>query len=539
MTRFFTNQRPAQKGQIHDSEVALASGFLLLLMLGTLAASGGFLLMSKPLWLDEYHTWLLADQQSVLKSLVSLAQGADFNPPTLHLIYRVVAKILGGLTPFTMRVVSLASVWLALTVAYATLRRHVSRPAAFVGSFALWAHPLVITHAFDARFYGPWLLFTALMTWSVGLDASMVTSKRRNIALALSSALECTIHYFGIFVWVVIVLSAIVADRGPKCGPQATWRKFAPALSGPLLLVLCTPFYFGQRQALSVSTWVDPINAEQLRNFAATFYLWPGLLIPLCGWVFFRILFRGGLQAIPNPSASFLRRPEILALLALAALPVVLLAFSVAVQPSMISRYAIPSLLLWPPLVAFVIEDVRGLIRAMMLVGYAALAMVLVRVQVRDAQRAISELNVDAATILSLGSDATVVCRSRHRAYQLGTIAGGGRPLSRNICTMLDFDEALVRSLTEGTPADRQTIKFLTLERDVARVHSEIYGFPRMTSVQQLQQRDLIYVLEESWDPAWLPQMMFPAFSVRRVAARMFLLQRVSPAQISHGAILR
>src|SRR5678815_3145973 len=49
--------------------------------------------LSRPLWLDEIHTYLLATDQGVIESLRSLAAGADYNPPALYLLYRAVGML--------------------------------------------------------------------------------------------------------------------------------------------------------------------------------------------------------------------------------------------------------------------------------------------------------------------------------------------------------------------------------------------------------------------------------------------------------------
>ena len=521
-------RQPAPTTPIQFADVALASALLLSLMLATLAVTGGFLLMSKPLWLDEYHTLLLAERQGVVESLRSLAQGADFNPPTLHLIYRAVDTLSGGLSPVTMRGVALSSVWLALTIVYATLRRHFSRPAAFAGAFAIWAHPLAITHAFEARFYGPWLLFTALMAWSAGLDASSPVSRRRNVALALTSILVCTIHYFGIFVWLVIAVSAIVGKRGLLDERREAWGRLAPMLSGPLALLLCTPFYVGQRHALSVATWVDPLSAMQLRDFVVYYFVWAGFLAPLCGWAFFHILSRRS-YGLTRPVATVFRRPDVLALLALVAFPAILIVFSAVVQPSIVDRYGLPALLFWAPLIAFVIEDAPWTARAVVLVGHLVLGIVLTRVQVRYTQQVFSELYADAASIASLGPDASVVCRSRHRAYPLATYAGGGRPLGGNPCAILDFGEVTAQEVRSNSSGARAAVRHFTVAQQRARVHFRIYGFPRLLPVEELRRRDRFYVLDES-DSDSFSQLWFPAFTVRRVAPRLFQLNRTGVA---------
>ncbi len=516
--------------------VALASGLLLAMMLATLAVVDGFSVMSKPLWLDEYHTLLLADRQGVLDSLRSLAQGADFNPPTLHLFYRAFDTLLGGLTPFTMRVLSLGCVWLTLVCVYATLRRHFPAAAAFGGACAIWAHPLTITYAFDARFYAPWLLFSALLAWSAGVDAARPDSRRRDVLLALSSVLVCTIHYFGIFSRTLIAVAVMVTAPDDRPGSSTPWRRrvraVAPMLSGPLALLLCTPFYLGQRQALTTATWVAPMNAAQLQAFLADYFVWVGFVLPLAGWLGVRLL-QHARDGRSFPSRSSLARPDTLALLALAAVPIIVVVFSAVVQPSLIRRYAIPALLCWAPLIAFALADMRLPARAVVLAGQLALGVVLVRAQVLGVRQVVRDLSADAASIRATGPDASVVCRTRQRLYQLAAPAAGEPAPGTGVCRFLDFDEATAQTVRGAAATDPNGVRFLTVERDVARVHARIYGFPALSPVEQLRQRDRFYLLDET-DTEAFSHLWFPAFDVRGIAPRLFLLQRTSPPISSH-----
>lgn len=514
--------------------LALGSGGLLAVMLTTLAASDGFALLSKPLWLDEYHTYLLATRQSLAESLRSLAMGADFNPPALHLIYRAVDAIGGGLTPFSMRFVSFTCVWLALTVAFAIVRRHVATSAAFGAACALWAHPLAITYAFDARFYGPWLLLSVLLVWATGVDRQAAVSYRRDVAVALSAVGVCTIHYFGVFVWAVIAAAVVVVAQRERKAAAAILRSVAPMLCGPLALLACVPFYLGQRRALSTATWVAPVSMEQLVAFLADYFWWMGLFVPLVLWAIVRLVqqWRGARTLVARVSTW---DRDMLALVALAAVPLILVIFSVVVQPSLVRRYAIPGLLAWVPVAAFVLADVPRVVRALVLAGHLALAVALVRGQVAGAHRATAELLADASAIRGEGSGATVVCRTRQRAYALATLADPAHPLGTSVCQFPIFADATTPATAGLDAASAASVRMQTIERDVATVHARLYGFPHLSSVEALRQQTHFYLLDED-DTETFGRLWFPSFAIRRVAPRLF---RLSRAQLSAHTPLR
>jgi hypothetical protein len=116
----------------------------------------------------------------------------------------------------------LTAVILGLLVAYLTLRRWTPPSAAFVAVIAVWAHPLLPFHTFEARFYGPFFLFAALLTYSVGIDRELARSRTRDWAIGVSSALLCTIHYFGILAWLLVFVTTLVPRRCLPVSPS-TW----------------------------------------------------------------------------------------------------------------------------------------------------------------------------------------------------------------------------------------------------------------------------------------------------------------------------
>ena len=87
-----------------------------------IAAMGAWATVTKPFWLDEVATWLVAGTQSLPESIRALAAGVDSNPPTAHFLYRLAAFVAGGLSPITARVVTMACVGGALTPGSLLLR---------------------------------------------------------------------------------------------------------------------------------------------------------------------------------------------------------------------------------------------------------------------------------------------------------------------------------------------------------------------------------------------------------------------------------
>src|SRR5678815_5631065 len=51
------------------------------------------ILVTKPLWLDELHTWLLARERPSAQLVTRLPGGADFNPPLLYVVDHVMLSL--------------------------------------------------------------------------------------------------------------------------------------------------------------------------------------------------------------------------------------------------------------------------------------------------------------------------------------------------------------------------------------------------------------------------------------------------------------
>ena len=159
-----------------------------------IAALGAWAMVTRPFWLDEVSTYLLAGTQSLPESIRNLAAGADSNPPTAFLLYRSVGLLVGGLAPVTARVVAAACVVGALTTVYLLLRDQFSPWPAAIGALAVWAQQVVMHAAFDARFYGPLLLASGCLFLALRRTVRREPTPVSAVSLALVSVAVCTIH---------------------------------------------------------------------------------------------------------------------------------------------------------------------------------------------------------------------------------------------------------------------------------------------------------------------------------------------------------
>lgn len=312
---------------------------------------------TKPFWLDEFHTWLLVEQDSIASFFINLSQRVDTNPPTLHLILRVWALAFGSSPEFCFRHFSSLCALAALVGMYWLLRQAGSSIAvAFLVPMLVWtASPLLPEQAFDGRFYAPWL---AACVWlCIGMN-SVDRSPRSSPAIILASVcsiLVCTIHYFGIITLALIALFHLMARRRTSL----QWLRHTLILTpGPIALACCLPLYLQQRSVMGGLTWVPEASLSSVAMFSGYIYA----LTPTTGLAFLlaaEILLRhrsnigSGTPSLPDPCA--LAGP-----LALFLFPLCLIVFSIIVQPAMVPRYALPYLAGVAPIFAVLLIPLRG-----------------------------------------------------------------------------------------------------------------------------------------------------------------------------------
>src|SRR5688572_29061049 len=153
-------------GAARGSELALVAVALAALTGLVLFLTDGAILLTRPFWVDEWFTFLVTSRSNAFAMLPDLASGADGGTGVFHGAIWLVRRIAGS-DPAVLRAFSLACVLSALLLVYALLRRHVGRDAAVVAVLAVGAHPLVVAHSYEARFYGPWLLCAAFYAWTL------------------------------------------------------------------------------------------------------------------------------------------------------------------------------------------------------------------------------------------------------------------------------------------------------------------------------------------------------------------------------------
>lgn len=496
-------------------EYGAAGAALLGAVLLCLVVGRGGLLFEQPAWLDEYHTLFVAGKGTVVESLGALSRGADFNPPLLHLAIRIGGAVSGGVDVtgrhlLNLRLLTFSWMLLAFLGIYILLRRQFAPVTSFLGVLALWTHPLIVRHAFELRSYGLWL---ATLTWfivALGMDPRRHRTLRA-AAIAVTAVLLCLVHYFAVFTW-ALALGGFLWRRSRNTG-RLDWLDLAAAASGPCALLTCAPLYFGQRSVLSVPTWVQPLSTGGVLIF---------LSILVAALPLIAILLKFA-PRVPGANLSLhetracrravWRDPALTALLSVGMLPVAMLGFSLLVQPAMITRYSIASVVLWPLLIALAARDMHErllpvVVTLIVVAGACTSRLVARSVETREA--ATQAIAMDLRERVSVNDLVLVADRKDLYPIALARLAPAG--------AILAYPE-LPDSMSVGTAA------IDIVERDVARVHSALYGFPTLRSFSQIRGAKEFWMVTPQ-DSSTEPGRWFPTYQSTRVARRLYLLKR-------------
>jgi hypothetical protein len=469
-----------------------------------MAALGAWAMLTKPFWLDEIHTFLVAGTQSLPDSMRSLAAGADFNPPAALLLYRVAGLLAGGLSEVAARVVAAACVVGALTAVYLLLRDQFARWVAVVGTLSVWAQQVVMHAAFEARFYAPLLFASGWLLLSLSRSVRRAPTVVSRASLGLASIGVCTVHYFGILTWAIAIATVII--RAPD-SRAAIMRRLVPSIAGPLALAACLPLYVGQRAALTVPTWIPDPTVREAAWLLGRFLLTLPVLVALVCWglTIVRARHTTG-RARRGTGWPFTLGPTLL--LAQVAVPFTLMAVSLLVLPATEPRYWIVGAFASAPVVALAIARADSVILRVAAAGMLASSVKTMWGESHRADALVRRVRDDVRVATRLvGSGAVVVARFRDTLYPV-----------------LHERPDLVQHLAvlDSTPFDT-TNAFFAVERDIARVHHRLYGFPNLVTPAKLDSLPSFYLMEPESEGAPTGEE-FPRHAITRVDDRVFRL---------------
>jgi len=503
------------------SREVLSAAAVLGLAIAVLPLVGGSVLWTRPFWLDEICCTLypVLHASSAREVIANIAAPKDYAPPLLHLIVWSVGRLTGGVTPIVLRSISLLCVSAALLFVYTTLRRRFERAPSIAGALAVASHPLVLTHTFEGRFYGPWLLFAAGFGWSLSIHHP----RRRDAALAVFSVLLVTIHWFGVVSLGLMCFGALMVCR-------RRWRDglrlVAPSAAGLIALFACIPMVISQRATSNGVLWVPELNSAQIDVMLRLFFL---TTVPVLAVILLLVdVLR---ETSEHPSVIMnvrgaLGDPGIAALASLALMPVALVVISVLLQPSMLDRYAIVTVLAWPPFVALAVETVGRVARGVA-VAFLVVLMCL------GLQRSIQERRRFQETVAANSAAFELAKKTRlpvvfHSILALYPVAG----LARDTAALfLELPDSTIYAMVP--PRLSWLRRDLRVERNIALGHAHAYGFPRIASQSQLDSTTrFLFIASDQTLPRLYQSVdlftatVFPHHRLMRLSPNLALLER-------------
>ena len=488
--------------------------------------------MRKQYWMDELccTVYALRDASNPIE-LFRYATRYDVAPPLLHFLIWPLTKI-AGYAPEVVRSVPLACAIGATWLLYLALRRRFSRMASAGAVIGIASHTLLLHHAFDARFYAPWLFFAVAYAWTLGIDAGR-PSRRRDALLAVFAVCLCTIHWFGVTSLFLLAAGA-VASHGARW--RAGLRLIAPSLAGVATLVLLLPVMFSQLNVGGDALlWVPALSSDQLLQMAQLFLLRLPLVIAVVLLVVDRALperFRH--PEARTPASALVRDPGLAALLATILMPLVLVTITLVLEPVMVPRYAAVALLAAAPVIAL----------ALQVIGRAGYAVIVLVFAVWVYGFADKELGYARYTDQLMGEYTRQFNQMRVRYphipivfnsyFNLYSVDGMSR--QQSVARVMDLPDATVDALFPDA-TQREDKRRMLVNRGAVRLHQRGFGFPRTVAQSDMDTMPRFFFFSTDED---LPlghqnsieygRKLFPGHRPRRLSAVITFFER-APAR--------
>lgn len=477
------------------------------LVLAQLAATGSFSLFTRHFWLDEIHTYLTVADPDLSHALAGLKGTVNGAPPEYFLLLRLFSRALGGAGEWTFRLFSFLLTILALWGIYSLLRRAWNPTVSLTATMAAWANPVLLRQAFEARYYALWLAAIVWFAWFLSCEREGGTWHSR-LLLAVCAALACTAHYFGIAAIALIVLGTFLFDRRANLLRPGTLLAIA---AGPAALLVRLPYYFSQKTALAHADHIPALNTAQVLRVVSE--LVPPAHIPLIAlgaWISY-LVWR---DAAPAAAGNREEARSLAGLSSLMAFPLLIAAFSVAVQPAFMSRYCLPSVAGFAVLFAFLMTRTAKPVVLVLLICFIAQGAFGLLMFHRSARSNDRRTDAMIATIRGLPGSAPVLFEI---SRDLSVITHYAPDLGSR-CLFLDFEEGDIGGVD----------KFRLSVRDMARIVQRWYGNPSLLSWQNAATLPAFYLgtghrLENDVAGA---QRDYPGFTATPVTSGLLLLSR-------------
>jgi hypothetical protein len=475
-----TESPPSRVPDATVSEIFLmALGSLVLLVVEVLM-NRPRILFGRYLWIDELWTKLIESQPSVWQSLLALKHSGDPTPPVYHLLARASWGLIGGSGETAPRALAFVSMWIALVLLYALLRRSFAVLPALVAVLSFWSSIAIIEYAFYARPYA------ALLAATVGFCLIYGADKKGFGATALTAALAaliCTLHYFGVFALAAVVLGDTLARREAL---SAMIRRWSPAAAGPIAVACCWPLVHAWKTGQTVFSYLPPQTLGSAVQdvvlswggaFEATTVLIFACAISAAAGLASRLLRRRGEARTPNIGPL----QPVAGLLGLMLVPIFVAIFSAVALPTMTTRYMIPGLLGVTGLLAVIASYTSPRV----IVGTAMLLVLLGAFNLRRYSnlRLRWQTNEDQMMNIGKSDQLAIVTFNPHEAYLLYAYA----PSLRSRVFIADL----------STTHKAELSRCVLLDYDLEKKWSTIYpDLPKLVDLDQLRRMGKFHLVD-------------------------------------------
>lgn len=467
--------QPVSRREAGLSLVPIAAAWLLV------ASLGDWLLLRKQYWMDELccTVFALRDASNPLE-LFGLVKRYDVAPPLLHLLAWPLTRIF-GYEPAVLHVPMLLCAIGATWLLYLVLRRRFGRAASAGAVIGASSHTLLVHHAFDARFYAPWLFLAVLYAWALGLDRDR-PSRRRDVLLGVTAIGLCAIQWLGV-TSLVLLAAAAVASHGSRW--RAGVRLVAPSAVGLVAFAALLPMMLAQgRAGGGALLWVQPLSTLQFLQMAQLFVLRLPLVIALVLLVADRLL--PARMRHPGPRTrvmDVLRDPSLAAVLATILMPLVLAVVSVVVAPVMVPRYAVVSVIAAAPVIALALEAVGRVGYGIVATVFAAWVVGFVDKEYRFAEHTENLMAEHRRQLDEVRASFPAVPVVFHSYFTLYPVDGMSR--QQSVARIMDLPDSTVASLFPDV-SQAEDKRRMTVNREAVRFHQQVYAFPRTVTQAQM-----------------------------------------------------
>jgi hypothetical protein len=435
---------------------------------------------TKPLWLDEFHTTYLVNEEFARDLLLKLSRGADFNPPGLHIVLWFLAKTTGLSDELLLRAFSFSVGALAFVAVYLILRQRFDWSVSWVSVLGMWStSPLLIEHLFEGRFYGFWFATTAMLCLFLSLR---IQGLWQFICVAFLAGMMCLIHYFGILSLGLIVLFQCLSRFRES---RQRWLIATAITVGPSVVMASLPLYFCQKAALPIPTWVGPPTFDKTLNFIWYFVGNFAVAIPILVYTWQRLMSR---DSGPTSKVDIREFGIYSGMCGLILLPVELSVFSYLIQPAQVYRYALPAVLAYAPFIALISQRLN----TRMLGVTAALFFAIGLGAATQAFEMRQDFCAASALANAASAERPLIVHSRHVAYPLFKYTR--------------LDPKVVRISYEYGKSRLSRVD--QLEQAVALRMAELFDLPKPITPEELGALNEFYLLAaedeakryENWD---------------------------------------